>query len=86
MVALRRQSTIDGARSHGDEYLAVGTKVTQHMHIFGIAQAAFNKSDVTWTASFDIGQRRTVKFSQFQQVKQAFIDIKKGHVAAKASR
>ena len=58
----------------------------QHLHVFRIAQAALDQADVAAANGFDVGQRRAVKFHQFQQVEQALVNVQKRHVATKTAR
>ena len=67
MVALCGQSAVDRAGADGNEDFAVPAELAQHMHVFRIADAAFDDADVAGAAVFDVGDRRTVEFNQFEQ-------------------
>ena len=85
MVALRRQAAVDGAGTHRHQGLATGAKLTQHLHVLGVAQAAFDQADVAGPKPLDVGQRRAIELHALDQFKNPLIDIKKGHVATKAA-
>ena len=85
MVALRRQAAVDGAGTHRHQGLATRAKLPQHMHILGVAQAAFNQTDVAGPELLDVGQRRSIELDALDQFKNPLIDIKKGHMATKAA-
>jgi len=46
MVALGRQTAGDRAGTDRDQYLAVLSEFAQHMHVFRVADAAFDNADV----------------------------------------
>src|SRR5574340_509712 len=85
MVALRGQAAIDGAGADGDEYLAVGAELAQHMHVLRVADAALDDADVAGAAMLDVGERRAVELDQVEQREQALVDVEQGHVAAEAA-
>ena len=64
---------------------AVPAELAQHVHVLGVAQAAFDDADVAFADLLDVGQRRTVEFDQLEQVEQPLVDIEEGHVAAEAA-
>ena len=71
VIALRRQTTIDGAGADGDQDFAVFAEIAQHMHVFSVAQTAFDDANVALRVDlFNVGQRRTVKFNVFKQREQ----------------
>ncbi len=85
MVALGRQAAIDGAGADSDQHLAMGAHFPEHMHVFRIADAAFDKADVAGAEMLDVGDRRTVEIGDFHQLQQALVDIEQRHVAAETA-
>ncbi len=67
MVALRGQAAVHGAGAHGDQDLAVGAELAQHVHVLGVADAALDDADVAGTAVLDVGERRAVELDAFEQ-------------------
>ena len=86
MITHRRHATIDGAGADSDQHLTVLAEFAQHMHVFRVAYAALNQTDVARTAMFDIGERRAVKFDDVRaRPTKPFIHIQKRHVAAETT-
>ena len=85
VVAQRRQAAGDGAGAHGHEHAAVGAEGAQHLHVFCVAETAFDQADVARPHGLDVGQRRAVKFNVFDELEQALVDVQERHVAAKAA-
>ena len=46
VVALRRQSAIDGAGPHSHKDLVMRPEFAQHLHVLAVAEAAFDQADV----------------------------------------
>jgi hypothetical protein len=61
------------------------SKLAQHGHVFGVAQAAFDQPDVARTHVLDVGQGRAVETDVFHQLEQPLVDVQERHVAAEAT-
>jgi hypothetical protein len=55
------------------------------VHVFCIANAALDDTDVAGAAVFDVGDRRAVEFNEFQQGEQALVNVEYGHVTSEAT-
>jgi len=62
VVAPGRDAAGDGAGAPGDQGFAVAAEFAQHVDVFGIADAAFDQTDVAGADVFDVGEGRAVEF------------------------
>ena len=46
----------------------MGAELAQHMHVLGVAQSAFDETQIAGAAVFDVGQWRTVELDQVEQL------------------
>ena len=73
------------ASANGHQGFTVGPEFAKYLDIFGVAQATLDQAQVALTDFFDVGQWRTVKFNEFDQVEKTLVNIKKRHVAAETT-
>jgi hypothetical protein len=55
LIALRRQATVNGAGTYGYQGFAIGPEFAQYMHVFCVAQAAFDQPNIAAANGFDVG-------------------------------
>ena len=73
LVAHGGDSAVDRTGPDGNQHITVVSKFTQYFNVVDIGNTTFDESDITLADGLDVGQWRTVKLNQVDQLQDCLL-------------